>query len=363
MSLYDELEVSPNASTDVIQGAYRSLAKRFHPDRNPGDPSAAVRMRRVNDAYAVLGNPAKRADYDATQERSARSQAAEAKHQARERSGAKTRNHSASDADVRPPRAADRAPSTQPTGTKQTTGQTYYPPGWYPDPGDPSRTRWWNGQAWMVFTDPPEPPPRPQPGSNQPGGCLASILVSAFIATVLVLGRLATNSTPQTPPPTVETVTRPPTPRPTPTTMSYTVRSGDSWSSIATIFELQPTALCALNNASLDTTIHPGDLVTVPFRAPDGTQTSLPANRPPQSDTVWNVWDTQLDSTLSVPLAEVRNGVLSGKFIGLKGQRYPFHYRGKLVYAAPEHLLSAFKAWDRPATDAERRSFEREGLE
>jgi len=65
MTLYDELEVSPHASAEVIQGAYKSLVKRYHPDRNPGDESAAERMQRINDAYAVLGDPDKRAAHDA----------------------------------------------------------------------------------------------------------------------------------------------------------------------------------------------------------------------------------------------------------------------------------------------------------
>jgi hypothetical protein len=76
-TLYDELEVSPSASADVIQGAYRSLVKRYHPDRNPGDESAAERMQRINDAYAVLGDPEKRAAHDAGLAEESRRQAEE----------------------------------------------------------------------------------------------------------------------------------------------------------------------------------------------------------------------------------------------------------------------------------------------
>lgn len=51
MSPYDVLGVSPGASDEEVSRAYKTLAKRFHPDLNPGDPSAADRMGEINRAY------------------------------------------------------------------------------------------------------------------------------------------------------------------------------------------------------------------------------------------------------------------------------------------------------------------------
>jgi hypothetical protein len=63
-SLYEILEVSPRARPAVIRAAYRSLVLEYHPDRNGGDPEAAERMAVINNAYAVLADPLKRAQYD-----------------------------------------------------------------------------------------------------------------------------------------------------------------------------------------------------------------------------------------------------------------------------------------------------------
>src|SRR5438552_13595649 len=64
-TFYDELEVSPNASPETIRAAYRSLIQRYHPDRNQGSRESALRTLRLNEAYAVLSDPVKRASYDA----------------------------------------------------------------------------------------------------------------------------------------------------------------------------------------------------------------------------------------------------------------------------------------------------------
>jgi molecular chaperone DnaJ len=56
---YQVLGVSPDASDDEIKQAYRRLAKKYHPDLNPGDEKAAKEMQRVNAAYEQIKNPEK----------------------------------------------------------------------------------------------------------------------------------------------------------------------------------------------------------------------------------------------------------------------------------------------------------------
>jgi curved DNA-binding protein CbpA len=62
--LYAVLQVDPRAEPEIIEAAYRRLARKWHPDANP-DPAAGARMRELNAAYAVLGDPARRRAYDA----------------------------------------------------------------------------------------------------------------------------------------------------------------------------------------------------------------------------------------------------------------------------------------------------------
>lgn len=59
---YKVLGVSPNASDEEIKAAYRALAKKYHPDLNPGDAEAARRMNEVNAAYDQIKNPQPQAE-------------------------------------------------------------------------------------------------------------------------------------------------------------------------------------------------------------------------------------------------------------------------------------------------------------
>lgn len=54
---YKVLGVAPNASDEEIKAAYRALAKKYHPDLNPGDANAAKRMNEINAAYDQIKNP------------------------------------------------------------------------------------------------------------------------------------------------------------------------------------------------------------------------------------------------------------------------------------------------------------------
>lgn len=61
---YDVLGVSKNAGDDEIKKAYRKLAMKYHPDRNPNKKEAEERFKEINEAYAVLGDKEKRKQYD-----------------------------------------------------------------------------------------------------------------------------------------------------------------------------------------------------------------------------------------------------------------------------------------------------------
>jgi len=61
---YDILEVAKDAPQDVIKKAYRKLAVKYHPDKNPDNKEAEDKFKEVSQAYEVLGDSKKRNDYD-----------------------------------------------------------------------------------------------------------------------------------------------------------------------------------------------------------------------------------------------------------------------------------------------------------
>ncbi len=61
---YEVLGVPKNADDSAIKSAYRKLAKKYHPDMNPGDKDAEAKFKEASEAYAVLSDPDKRRSYD-----------------------------------------------------------------------------------------------------------------------------------------------------------------------------------------------------------------------------------------------------------------------------------------------------------
>src|SRR5271170_1222592 len=61
---YEVLGVTKNASGDEIKKSYRKVAMQYHPDRNPGDKSAEEKFKEAAEAYEVLSDADKRAQYD-----------------------------------------------------------------------------------------------------------------------------------------------------------------------------------------------------------------------------------------------------------------------------------------------------------
>lgn len=61
---YDNLGISRNAQPEVIKAAYKALAQKYHPDRNPNNPDAERIMQIINTAYQILIDPVRRAEHD-----------------------------------------------------------------------------------------------------------------------------------------------------------------------------------------------------------------------------------------------------------------------------------------------------------
>ncbi len=63
-TLYEVLGVAPEASEEEIKKAYKTLARKYHPDLNPGNPHAESAFKAVGRAYEILGDPERRTNYD-----------------------------------------------------------------------------------------------------------------------------------------------------------------------------------------------------------------------------------------------------------------------------------------------------------
>ena len=61
---YDVLGINKTSSSEEIKAAYRKLAVKYHPDKNPGDKSAEDKFKEASEAYGILSDKSKKENYD-----------------------------------------------------------------------------------------------------------------------------------------------------------------------------------------------------------------------------------------------------------------------------------------------------------
>ena len=162
---YATLGVARDASALQVARAHRRLAKQHHPDLHEGAEEAAERMRRINEAWAILANPVRRADYD----------------RAHPLAGIPTVGHwAASRAAIRPMQPS----STRTWATwRATAAQTRAAPRTVRQPGEVVVPRTRRPLR-------PEPPPQQFRDSGW-AAVLAGALIVALLLGAIVAGRLA----------------------------------------------------------------------------------------------------------------------------------------------------------------------------
>jgi hypothetical protein len=164
---YELLQVSAHADVEVIEAAYRRLAQRYHPDRNPGDKHAATMMTLLNQAKEVVTDPLRRAEYDRTRERQARGRSNPQPNPTRGRS--------------EPPGSAAQSSSDRDQTSPGTQTDIGRPPSW-----------WTTFVAIAVRATSSSDPQRGQTNAQILRANLLSIAIAAPVAAVLIWGLVQT---------------------------------------------------------------------------------------------------------------------------------------------------------------------------
>lgn len=166
LDYYDILGVPPRADAGDIKKAYRLLALKWHPDRNPNDPRAAERFLRLGEAYRVLIDPVRRAAYDWLRSQEAWGPEARFHHSLR-RPRSKTATHSTGSTSRRSrQRSAAGRPTSRTAGRprrKERAPKSPTPSGWLFVKGLPYRIlSWFTGNPpadleWELLPVPDKP--------------------------------------------------------------------------------------------------------------------------------------------------------------------------------------------------------------
>lgn len=160
LDYYEILGVPPKADAGDIKKAYRLLALKWHPDRNPNDPRAAERFLRLGEAYRVLIDPVRRAAYDWLRFQEAVGQNARYKHTLR-RPGSETAAKPTGSTSRR-----SRRPSSRGAGRprrRERSPKSSTPPAWLFVKGLPYRVlSWFTGNPpadldWELVQVPNQP--------------------------------------------------------------------------------------------------------------------------------------------------------------------------------------------------------------